>query len=304
MQGENETTPNMFYRLLLRPLVMYACYERPHPLFEKLNFEPNKIVYPFNGWTYLHYACFAQHLNVLVGLVACGADVGQVDNFQNTPLSIACNSTGVLTTSFGRPNDLLNAKFGVVILMQPQGRATINNVNHVGDTVLHVAVQRNNVWFVSFLLLCGADPTLRNDKGQCPADVDTRSWVSLRMKKQLRRILHDASLYRELGEWRIVRHLRFPLAVRQTIKTLLMLWYVKGRGETEIVTDRPSCLFMLPVELLDYLLVFVADAVRWHEPVELFRYRPNLAAFARNRCADLSIGLGRLPSSGTESDSE
>ena len=86
--------------------------------------------------------------------ISGGARPDQADELGNTPLHYAANAGHAEAV-----HELLHTY-----------HVPVNVANAAGDTPLHKAAARGHAGVVRALLAAGADPTLRNALGQCPAD--------------------------------------------------------------------------------------------------------------------------------------
>jgi hypothetical protein len=122
----------------------------------------------YRGETPLHISIRRGMKDVAVFLLENGASVEMVDDDHWTPLMQIASGTGGLAEYTG-------------MLLERGAQKTVNYQNIEGDTALHLAIIcHGNPKTVKLLLEHGADPLIRNEKGQTALE--------------LQRALDDASL--------------------------------------------------------------------------------------------------------------
>lgn len=104
--------------------------------------------------TALHRAAEYGRLDIVMILLANGAEVDSEDFYQNTPLFNAA-SQGFLD---------------IVVLLLADG-ANVNITNYNGNTPLHIASNNGFLDVVIALLSNGADKTITNEQGKTPLDL-------------------------------------------------------------------------------------------------------------------------------------
>jgi ankyrin repeat protein len=108
----------------------------------------------FEGSTALHYAAKEGAEEVVTLLLGKGAHANSRDERGNTPFMLACDNGGSL---------------GVVkMLAQHMGGQGFDEVNEDGWTALHYAAYWAPDEVVRWLLLAGADPSIRDYMGDTP----------------------------------------------------------------------------------------------------------------------------------------
>ena len=115
------------------------------------------------GYTALHWACIKGHTDIVRFLIEAGADQNSVNNLGSSPLLLAAwkgHDEVVLV--------LLAAKSASNIIDQP---------NSVGLTPLMQASNHNKLRVCEYLLLHGADTTLRDQNGKSALNFATDSGI-------------------------------------------------------------------------------------------------------------------------------
>jgi ankyrin repeat protein len=98
----------------------------------------------------------------IVPLLKSGADPNYEDKYGNTAL-------GLIASGFG--TDERDYMIHELILYG----ANINKQNIAGDTALHHAVAANFITGILLLMTSGADPNIRNNKGDTPIQIAYRT---------------------------------------------------------------------------------------------------------------------------------
>ena len=110
-----------------------------------------------DGWTPLHIAAALNRNPEVVRTLSNGRDPGLRDGKGRTPLHLAAAQ---------------NSNPLVVKRLLEHPRAAPNARNNAGCTPLHMAAKKTkNPEVVKLLLDGGADPRLKNEKGQLPVDL-------------------------------------------------------------------------------------------------------------------------------------
>ena len=134
----------------------------------------------YMGRTVLHYAVSHAPIIVQRHLLQAGADVNARDERGMTPLMIASTSISDDGLLFSITHNTLN------IQMLLEAGADVNNADTTGDTLLHIHSKRDNLPMLRLLLDAGAVRTLRNNRGETPADVarspEARALLAPRVK--------------------------------------------------------------------------------------------------------------------------
>lgn len=108
----------------------------------------------YGGMTPLHWAAIEEAQGVAEVLVAHGADVNAVDNWNMTPLHMAAAR---------------NTSAGLVALLLDHG-ANGTALDQWGETPLHFAASRDQPEVVALLLAHGADPDAKDQSGETPLE--------------------------------------------------------------------------------------------------------------------------------------
>ena len=217
-----------------------------------------------NRMPFFHYACVSADFDVAIGLIRVfGPDVGrQVTVDRVTPLMLLCIYCFSALLKLSLP--LVS-----MILEDPRGSASLNVKSENGDTALHFCLRHHdNTIMVEKLLAEGADFTQQNGNGSVPLQL--ASYCQRMMRYTF--TTHAETLKR----WRPIGHLRYPLQVRRSIRTLLTIGWARKKEEEEeeeeeegdgsIGIDSTVCypqggLYLLPRELLEIVFGFLSDNV-------------------------------------------
>lgn len=111
------------------------------------------------GKTPLHYATQRAHENVAALLVAYGADTNAIDKKHETPLHMACGSTGSHKTR--------DRYWRIAELLISRG-ADVNAQMAHNITPLYLAIKNNRHDLVGLLLKSGANPNIGDSEGYLP----------------------------------------------------------------------------------------------------------------------------------------
>ncbi|ELT99240.1 hypothetical protein CAPTEDRAFT_129173, partial [Capitella teleta] len=104
------------------------------------------------GNSYLHVACASGNTPIVKFLLTRKTDVDKKNNFGLSPLQLT------LLNWKGQQGE------NIVDLLIEAG-AEIDLVEKDGDTALHIATKKGNVWAVKKLLNHSADPNKKNNRG-------------------------------------------------------------------------------------------------------------------------------------------
>lgn len=120
----------------------------------------NKELLDLDGMEVLHYAVAHGYVELTGLLLRNAADPHKKDEQGLTPLHYVSHL------------DEKGAEMAMLLLSHNQGdKNYINQIDNMGETVLHKAIASNKPELVSLLLLNGADVKIKNDKGQTPLEV-------------------------------------------------------------------------------------------------------------------------------------
>lgn len=152
------------------------------------------------GKTPLIYGIEAKKVEAVKFLIGLGADVSIMDNKNNTALDYA-NAFGLTqlieemsapdmytADSFGNTplhQSCFNEQSEVVNAMLKRSEVDVNAVNNDKMTPLFIAVMRDNLLIAETLLKAGADPNLKDNKGNSPLHLHQE----MRMSQLLRSFL-------------------------------------------------------------------------------------------------------------------
>jgi ankyrin repeat protein len=106
-----------------------------------------------NGWTPLHWAADGGHEEMVVYLIAQGAQTNSRTVSGMTPFMCACKRGHV---------DVIR------VLLRSMGGAALQEGSRDGGTALYWAVRGGHAGVVRLLLATGADPTIANNEGRTP----------------------------------------------------------------------------------------------------------------------------------------
>jgi ankyrin repeat protein len=110
-----------------------------------------------DGWTPLHLAAFFGHVEIATILLDSGAAMLTVSNNNEANLPINAAAAG--------------ARNAVVKLLVERGCPPDARSSDQGYTALHLAANNANIELIQFLLLSGADRTLKTGAGETPLDL-------------------------------------------------------------------------------------------------------------------------------------
>jgi ankyrin repeat protein len=110
-----------------------------------------------DGWTPLHLAAFFGHVSIATILLDAGAGMLTISN--NNEANLPINAAAA-----GRRN-------AVIRLLVERGCPPDARSSDQGYTSLHLAANNGNIELIEFLLLSGADRTLRDGTGETPFDL-------------------------------------------------------------------------------------------------------------------------------------
>ncbi|CAB0031723.1 unnamed protein product [Trichogramma brassicae] len=157
--------PNLADKNKLAPLhiICFGGNDDLATTFFKINDELNQTVQidarDKNGNTPLHLAIFYDNPNLLEMLLVRGADLNSLNKDGLTPLHSICNKEE-------EADDLAKRFFEIGEKFNKPVRIDSRDID--GNTPLHVAIHKNHVNLIGFLLRKGADPNSPNKNGETP----------------------------------------------------------------------------------------------------------------------------------------
>ncbi len=210
----------------------------------------------FPSDSYFLHACSRGDLQVAKALLELGADETAKEKDGSTALINAC---------LGDEEE--RAELVKWLLRQAEVLASIDDMWAGGDTALHMAAVHDNKAAVLVLLCFGADRAKRLIWGITAAmraeqDGDGPG------REEVAQLIRSMQIIPK-NEWRPRKHICFPLAYREAIKTILILRKAckhkicitcEGAPRYLLVPRYPeSCLTILPEELMQYLFVWITS---------------------------------------------
>eukprot|EP01039_Chlorochromonas_danica_P003628 gene3628-3973_t len=113
-------------------------------------------VTPSDGYSMLHQAAIAGSVEMLEWLLMKDVDVNQLTKVtKRTPLMLAAER---------------NHMDAVMLLFKYGAMSSIHHLDSQGNNILHRAVGKASLFLMKMLLLCGANPSIRNASGELPAE--------------------------------------------------------------------------------------------------------------------------------------
>ncbi len=211
------------------------------------NFDAEGVPKDTGGHSYLHQACFKNHLKAVRVLLKHGASLLRMNKYGQTALHLACCSA-----QSGSIVEWLLSQFA-------EARTTVNWADCSGWTPLNSTVYWGKTDRVRILLLYGADATWRGVDNLTPAQ-----WARRRGDTAVAEMLETAERAHTvlaLGEWRPHRQACFPPGYRAATRTLVVLSKARTpapENTAELRSHYPrACLDLLPEELLQYLFAYL-----------------------------------------------
>lgn len=108
-----------------------------------------------NGTTALHIASYANKLDIVKFLLVMGAKVDVKDKYQRTPAHRAA----------------LKGNSTIIEYLLESAPGILNETDYAGNTMLHIAAQKNNACLAAFLVKKGANLSVKNSQNQIPQQI-------------------------------------------------------------------------------------------------------------------------------------
>ena len=258
---------NPSYYAVVEPMLRENLGDAANLLLSYPNFDTEAIPDDTRGRTYLHRACWENHVYAVRGLMQCGANL--LCNGEQGRSAMSCG--GLEESKVDLAAWLLSAF--------ADARTAINHVDKWGLSVLHLAALSGLSSMIHLLLRHEADITLKDKWGRTPLQMLrevcrkplTRDGA---IKTLILEAAERAHVVLMIGEWRPRTHVHFPLKYRAAMCTLAVIAKARARQQSDtnnnnnddddddgtrcIVSRYPqACLDLLPEELLQHLFVYI-----------------------------------------------
>lgn len=233
----------------------------PDDAHERTILHRGRIIQLHSGRTYLHRACWGNHVYAVRGLMQCGAN-------------LLCNGKQGRSamTCWGLDESKVNLAAWLFSTFA-DARTAINHVDRWRFSMLHSAALSGLSSMIHLLLRHGADITLKDKKGRTPLQMlsvlvrrpHTRDEA---VKMLILEAAERAYAVLMIGEWRPWTHIHFPPKYRAAMCTLVVIAKAQARQQRDTVDNTDgtrcivsrfpqACLNLLPEELLQQLFVYI-----------------------------------------------